>query len=254
MAKLIVSLEGNFLREYPLDKERVSIGRRPTNDIHIDNLAMSGLHATLLTIGNDSFLEDLGSTNGTTVNGKTIKKHLLQHDDVIEFGKYHVQYVNEKLAHKASAEDGAEDFEKTMIIRPSTSKPNLATPVVATPEPVHTAAAEAAKAPPVAPAPPTFKPALEAPIAMASPVGRLQVLNGSSMGRELVLNKALITLGKPGVQVAVITKRSNGYFITHVEGLTLPVVNAQSIGVQAHQLVDRDIIELAGVKMEFYFG
>ena len=119
MAKLIVSLEGNFLREYPLDKERISIGRRPANDIHIDNLAMSGLHASLLTIGNDSFLEDLGSTNGTMVNGKSIKKHLLQHDDVIEFGKYHITYLNEKLANKTALGGRSQDFEKTMMIRPA---------------------------------------------------------------------------------------------------------------------------------------
>jgi hypothetical protein len=80
------------------------------------------------------------------------------------------------------------------------------------------------------------------------------VLNGSSSGRELILNKALTTLGKPGVQVAVITKRPNGYFITHVEGGTFPIVNGTSTGAQAFALKDHDVIELAGVKMEFYLG
>jgi hypothetical protein len=80
------------------------------------------------------------------------------------------------------------------------------------------------------------------------------VLTGPSTGKELVLNKALTTLGKPGVQVAVITKRPQGYFITHVEGQQHPVVNGQSVGAQAHGLNDHDVIELAGVKMEFYLA
>ncbi len=234
MAKLIVSLEGSFLREYLLDKERISIGRRPTNDVHIDNLAMSGMHATILTIGKDSFLEDLGSTNGTLVNGKSIKKYLLHHDDVIEFGKYKARYINEALANKAGMEGGASGFEKTMMIHPAANLPDSSTPSAVTP------------------AVPAFKAPVDATITTPSPVGHLQVLNGSSMGRELLLNKALTTLGKSGLQVAVITKRPQGYFVTHVEGKTLPIVNGQSIGVQAHQLIDHDIIELAGVKMEFY--
>ena len=96
-----------------------------------------------------------------------------------------------------------------------------------------------------------------APVAETAPaepaiVGRLQVLNGSGIGKELVLNKALTTLGKPGVQVAVITKRPQGYFIMHVEGQNHPLVNEKSVGAQAYPLNDHDVIELAGVKMEFF--
>jgi pSer/pThr/pTyr-binding forkhead associated (FHA) protein len=88
MAKLIMSLDNAVIREVPLDKERVTIGRKPHNDIQIDNLAVSGEHALIVTILNDSFLEDLGSTNGTLVNGNPVKKHILQSNDVIEIGKY----------------------------------------------------------------------------------------------------------------------------------------------------------------------
>src|SRR5580658_485349 len=88
MAKLILSMDGLVLKEIPLVKERTTIGRRATNDIQIDNLAMSGEHAVIVQILNDCFLEDLGSTNGTMVNGAPIKKHFLQHNDVIELGKY----------------------------------------------------------------------------------------------------------------------------------------------------------------------
>jgi hypothetical protein len=245
MAKLIFSLDGAFLGEYPLDKERMTIGRRPANDIHIDNLAVSGEHATIVTIGNDSFLEDLGSTNGTLVNGKQIKKHVLQHGDALEFGKYQLRYINEAAMSAASTIASQEDFEKTMIIRPSTMKPIA--PVVDAGNMQSSNLQMAASSPLQASATPAA-PAEEAII------GRVQVLNGPSTGKELVLNKALTTLGKPGVQVAVITKRPQGYFITHVEGQSHPVVNGKSAGAQAHSLNDHDVIELAGVKMEFYLA
>lgn len=243
MAKLIFSLDGAFLGEYPLDKDRMSIGRRPSNDIHIDNLAVSGEHATIVTIGNDSFLEDLGSTNGTLVNGKLIKKHVLQHGDLVEFGKYQLKYVNEAGIAKPVAPQ--EDFEKTMIIRPSAMK--------AAAEEAQKMQSTVSQPAVVTTAPPPVAPQPAAP-ASTEPVGRIQVLTGPSTGKELVLNKALTTLGKPGVQVAVITKRPQGYFITHVEGQQHPVVNGQSVGAQAHGLNDHDVIELAGVKMEFYLA
>lgn len=243
MAKLIFSLDGAFLGEYALDKDRMTIGRRPGNDIHIDNLAVSGEHAMIVTIGNDSFLEDLGSTNGTLVNGKPIKKHVLQHGDLVEFGKYQLKYVSESGAAKPTVPK--EDFEKTMIIRPAAVKAAAAEAQKMQSTVAQPAVAPAAAAPSVAPPPPA---------ASTEPVGRIQVLSGPSTGKELVLNKALTTLGKPGVQVAVITKRPQGYFITHVEGQQHPVVNGQSVGAQAHGLRDHDVIELAGVKMEFYLA
>src|SRR5262245_58592286 len=112
MAKLILSVDGQVLKEFTLSKERTLIGRKPHNDIQIDNLAVSGEHAAIITILNDSFIEDLNSTNGTVVNGKPIKKHFLQSNDVIEIGKHKLKYFND-----APAAAAANDFEKTMIIR-----------------------------------------------------------------------------------------------------------------------------------------
>src|SRR3989338_10138266 len=109
MAKLILSMDGLVLKEIPLAKERTTIGRKPHNDIHIDNLAVSGDHAVIVTILNDSFLEDLGSTNGTFVNGAPVQKHFLQNGDVIEIGKYKMKYINEQPGKAEGA-----DFEKTM--------------------------------------------------------------------------------------------------------------------------------------------
>ncbi len=236
MAKLHYLLDGKQVGEFALDQERITIGRRPSNQIHIDNLAVSGVHAIIVTIGNDSFLEDLNSTNGTLLNGKNIKKHVLQHEDIIEFGKYQLKYINESQV--ASHHDG---FEKTLMMTPV----RRAKPADDDIDPIQNAITE--------------KVIIEKPIAEPTAkfeknenVGRLQVLSGASAGRELSLNKTLTTLGKPGSQVAVITKRPQGYFITHVGGNNLPTVNGQTIGVHAHALNHQDIVELAGTKMEFF--
>jgi pSer/pThr/pTyr-binding forkhead associated (FHA) protein len=273
MAKLILSLEGSMIREVPLDKERIMIGRKPSNEIQIENLAVSGEHACIVTILNDSFLEDMGSTNGTLVNGNPIKKHILQNNDVIEIGKYKLKYVAEAPA----AGHGNEDFEKTMILRsppkaaaaapkpanepapppkPSTPPPTPrpmppavkpAAPASATPAPVAAAPAPAAPAPVAA-----ASAAVPPKPAEAQPLAAVQILTGPSAGKELDLVKNLTTLGKPGLQVAVITRRPQGYFITHVEGAKFPVINGKMIDAQAQPLQDHDVIELAGVKMEFF--
>ncbi len=274
MAKLILSLDGQLIKEFTLSKERTTIGRKPHNDIQIDNLAVSGEHAIIMTILNDSFLEDLGSTNGTLVNGQPVKKHFLQSSDTIEIGKYKLKYMSEATASMSQAE-----FEKTMVLRASAvaiqkqevrnltdTQTNLqATPslndAVANVQAVAAAAATSTTAhvpatPPTKPAatpvPPAQPAASAAAALMAQGIGTVQILSGPNAGKELPLLKPLTTLGKPGIQVAVIAKRPQGYFITHVEGANFPVVNGKTLDAQAHQLGDHDIIELAGVKMEFF--
>lgn len=231
MAKLLFSLEGTLLGEFPLDKEKITIGRRPSNDIHIDNLAVSGEHAVIKTIGKDAFLEDLGSTNGTLVNRKKIHQHILQQDDVISLGKYQLRYVNENTSAAAPT-----------VTKPTSSKPAAAGPAAPMQQesnsPGNVPAAPAPKAQPAKPKEPQA-------------TGRVRILSGPNMGKELILNKALTTLGKPGLQVAVVTRRHQGYVITHVEGQKHPTVNGKPIGVHAHALNDHDVIELAGVRMEF---
>jgi FHA domain-containing protein len=277
MAKLILSVDGQVLKEYGLTKERTLIGRKPHNDIQIDNLAVSGEHAAIITILNDSFIEDLGSTNGTMVNGKPVKKHFLQNNDVVEIGKHKLKYFNDAPTAATAA-----DFEKTMIIRnpakaaPPPPKPDAGMgdtqtnlkalapepPKPAAPPPAAAASATTTATSPPSPAPaPPPPPASEraaAPAPAPGPGGPLreaviQVLSGAAAGRTLDLTKNLTTIGKPGLQVAVITKRPNGYFITHVEGATYPTLNGASLGGQAHALNDHDLIEIAGVKMEFFY-
>ena len=111
MARLVLSLDGQVMAEYNMNKERYTIGRLPDNDIRIDNPAVSGHHSLIINILNDSFLEDLNSTNGTYVNGKLIKKHALQHGDVVTVGHHQLRFVED--------DEAQDEFEKTMVIQPS---------------------------------------------------------------------------------------------------------------------------------------
>jgi pSer/pThr/pTyr-binding forkhead associated (FHA) protein len=221
MPKLVLSLDGVVLREVNLSKDRTTIGRRSHNDLVIDNLAVSGEHAVVFRAGDDIYLEDLGSTNGTTVNGQPIKKHLLQSGDFIEIGKYRLKF----LADGSTASEGEVDFDTSQPLRREFYGPGPATIQVRQPG--------SSEEPP--------------PAGSAT----IRILSGANAGRELVLIKALTTIGRPGYQVAVITRRPTGYFIAHVEGEVFPSVNGANLGSAAHPLKDKDVIELAGVKMEF---
>jgi len=287
MARMILSLDGQTLAEYNMTKERYTIGRLPDNDIRVDNAAVSGHHSLIINILNDSFLEDLNSTNGTYVNGKLVKKHALRHGDVITAGHHQLRYVDDQ-GDVAASED---EFEKTMVIEPSKqmeeqiAKAAQAIEAIATAEAAPAAPASPASAAPASPAPaapaspapaPKITPAAtSAPQPAAAgfsptstqsvdrqsvpvlPNAKLQVLSGTFAGRELELNKALTTLGSPSIQVAAITRRAEGFYIVHVDGGKQnkhPLVNGQDIGAEARKLSDNDVIELAGVKMGFFLS
>ena len=200
MAKITLSIGDTVLREIVLSKERLTIGRRPHNDIVIDDLAISGEHAVIVTRNNDSFLEDLNSTNGTQVNGQPVRKHFLQDADVIELARFRAIYSG---AHEGNGESC------------------MAT---GTPEPKP------------------FVPSL--PL--------LRVLNGPSAGKEITLDRVLTTLGRPDVQIAVVTQRDQSYFLAHVEGASYPVLNGHPIGSDPHPLCHGDVIELAETRMKFF--
>ncbi len=262
MARLILSLDGQVMAEYNMTKERYTIGRLPDNDVRIDNPAVSGHHSLIINILNDSFLEDLNSTNGTYVNGKLIKKHALQHGDTITIGHHQLRFVDQQVT-----DDDQDEFEKTMVIPPSQQRPGqaeaadraVARAVEERAEPAEPAAhaATAASDPSPSPAPQPAADATSTPAHKALPTARLQVLSGAFAGRELELTKALTTLGRPGVQVAAITRRAEGYYVVHVESGRegdYPQVNGEPIGPQARKLADNDVLQLAGVKMGFFVG
>lgn len=262
MPKLILSMDGLVLKEVELAKERTTIGRRPHNDIVIDNLAVSGEHAVLITILNDSFIEDLGSTNGTTVNGQPIKKHFLQGNDTVELGKYKLKFVADAKPGSDYNKIGlrGDDLARTATTRhlsSSSMTPTVPGGMQPDAEPMRTTSPSRSR---IGEEVSTSmvnghaaRPAAAAATAPAGPAATIQILNGPNAGKELMLSKALTTLGRPGVQVAVITRRVQGYYITHVEGSSFPVVNGKALGLDATALTNHDIIELSGTKMEFFF-
>jgi len=281
MARLILSLDNQVLAEYNMTKERYTIGRLPDNDVRIDNPAVSGHHSLIINILNDSFLEDLNSTNGTYVNGKLIKKHALQHGDVITIGHHQLRFSDQEAPQQEQ-----DEFEKTMVIPTGQQNADqlaeaerLADKAVAATvedddvqdnvgESVKLDPEEAAALEDDAPPAPKQEEVAEtishsatatgidpAQVPNALPLAKLQVLSGAFAGRELELTKALTTLGRPGVQVAAITRRAEGYYIVHVESGKegdFPLVNGQPIGAQARKLSDNDVVQLAGVKMGFF--
>jgi pSer/pThr/pTyr-binding forkhead associated (FHA) protein len=219
MPKMIVSIDGVVIKEVQLTKDRTTLGRRPYNDVVIDNLAVSGEHAVLQMSGNEVYLEDLNSTNGTYVNGKAVKKQLLQNGDTVEIGKYKIKYINEAAGPT---------FEKTMILK------------------AGAVIAPAAKAAPGASAAAHAADAATAPLKAT-----IKVLSGAAAGREVPLVKVVTTIGKPGVAVAAITRRPQGFVVAHVEGGNKPTLNGASISAEPVTLKNGDLLELAGTQMQF---
>jgi pSer/pThr/pTyr-binding forkhead associated (FHA) protein len=219
MPKMIVSIDGVVIKEVQLTKDRTTVGRRPYNDIVIDNLAVSGEHAVIQLLGNEASLEDLNSTNGTYINGKAVKKQQLANNDTVEIGKYKIKYVNE-------AQDGG--FERTMVIQAGASG-------------MVPLAPQASAAPP-----PAFGQG-----APAASHAAIKVLSGAAAGREVPLVKVVTTIGKPGVAVAAITKRPHGFVVAHVEGTSKPLLNGVPVGSEPIGLKDGDVLELAGTQMQF---
>jgi FHA domain-containing protein len=219
MGKLVVSLDGVVIKEVQITKDKTTLGRRPYNDIVIDNLAVSGEHAVLQMVGADVFIEDLNSTNGTYINGKAVKKQLLSHNDTVEIGKYKIKFI---------VDDGT-DYEKTMIMKPGTARPPA--------QPGYQQSGFGASG--------------FGSLAASSTPASIKVLNGAAAGREVLLTKVVTTVGKPGVQVASITKRPGGYVLAHVEGTLQPTVNGNPVTGETVHLKNGDVIELAGTQMQF---
>lgn len=199
MAKIILSKGDKVLREIALRKERMTIGRRPDNDIVIEDLAVSGEHAVIETRDGDSILEDLNSTNGTQVNGQPVQKHFLQDGDVVELARFRIRYVVGD-----ASESGHQGNKNGHLSGKSSS------------------------------------------------VARIKVLNGPSAGKEIFLNKKLTTLGRPGVEVVLVTQSQSGYCLTHIEGSGL-LINRQSVGKGSHSLANGDVLSLSGIQMQVIF-
>jgi len=219
MPRMIISLDNVVVRQFKFSRERTTFGRRPYNDIVVDHLSVSGEHALFHTVGQDIFLEDLGSTNGTYVNGKAIKKQQLESGDLVEIAKYKIRFL---------ADDAPDHFEKIVLGKP---RPHLNEIVPVPPSPAS------------APVPP--------PVVAPDFKGAIKVISGSGAGREVQLTKVVTTMGKPGVAVASITRRSTGYVVNHVEGAGKPKLNGAVVGSEPVPMKNGDELELAGTRMQF---
>ena len=252
MARMILSLDGQVLAEYNMSKERYTVGRLQDNDIRIDNPTISGHHSLVINILNDSFLEDLNSTNGTYVNGRLIKKHALQNGDVVTVGRHQLRFVD-------GTADEEDEFASTMVIERQAGGVEALAKAAALSASLNGSASSS-------PGPASGSGSASSSSAAARPSGadpgakplavaKVQVLNGSFAGREITLNKALTTLGRPGSQVVAITRRADGYHLVQVENTSTsnpPKLNGQELGPQARKLADNDVIEIIGIKMGFF--
>lgn len=220
MPKLIVSIDGVVIKEVQLTKERTTLGRRPYNDVVIDNLAVSGEHAAVVMSGTEVQLEDLNSTNGTYVNSRAIRKQVLRHNDMVEIGKYKIKFLHE-----------IQDSGEARV------------PTAAAPRPPAS--------PPPAPQRRAFDTAMGGEELVSTGQAAIRVTSGSAAGREVALLKVVTTIGKPGVAVAAITRRPHGYVVAHVEGIHAPSVNGTTVGMTPVDLKHGDVLQLAGTQMEF---
>jgi len=238
LAKLVITREGIVEQTVQLSKERMTFGRHRHNDIVLNHPAVSGEHAVITTILDDSFLEDLHSTNGTFVNGLRIGKHFLQNKDVIKMAKYHLEFI----------QDGIRPLAAAAAAGPSTIMPGVRP------------AAPAASVMPAAAAPygSGSSPGAASAAAMDAaagevglPLGRIELLNGPNVGKSLTLTKPATSLGRPGVQVVVIARAADGYTAAHVEGEQAPLLNDTPLGRVAKRLADGDVLDLGGTRMSF---
>jgi pSer/pThr/pTyr-binding forkhead associated (FHA) protein len=231
MAKLIIKFNDVVIDQVVIRAGDMNIGRRPGSDILLDNLAVSGSHATLFTIGEDTFVQDLNSTNGTFVNNKRIAKHHLENGDTITIGSHTLTYVNENAAAKAS--------------------PNLAKTVIINPQKQEEMLADAGK---VAPAPTPAPPPAKAAPAAAEPVrvGALFILGGANSGKRIDLTMPVTNLGRAGRRAGVISRAGNRYMLLPGDEGQTPRLNGVKVGTAGEELRHGDIIEVADSRMRFH--
>lgn len=227
MAKLVLTLNGAVVGNHFIEKSRVTIGRRSSNDICIDDVGVSKEHAVIQTVGNDHIFEDLGSTNGSTLDGERITKHILQNGDTVMLGAYQLKYANVKANPEM-------DYDRTMMID-TADREIGAVPQSAGKDAPHVSVSTARSS-----------------LRENFPLGAVKGIKGEFAGQKIELKRPLKTFGTPGVQVAVILRRPSGYFLAHVEGAKTARVNGKAIGEEPYTLQDSDVIEVGQEKFKFF--
>ena len=245
---LILDAKGNAIGERLLDRERIRIGRRPDNDLVLDDLSVSNEHALVITIRNDSFIQDLNSMNGVRVNGRLIRHHHLQADDEVTIGSFTLRYVHEPWTEPASVWLSPETrAQKEAAVRAASAGEGQTLFHLDVEEGEES---ELLPKTEILGSPTAFPP--PAPSTVQG-TGHLRLLAGPGAGRETALTRAVTTLGKPGIQTAVISRRGPAYYLSFVEGDTYPQVNGVEIGAAPHLLNDHDILDVAGTQLEFFY-
>lgn len=211
MPKITIRLDASLIKEVSLVKKHTTLGRRPYNDVVLDNLAVSGRHARLFQEDQQVTIEDMDSTNGTYVNGHAVKRQVLQDNDTIEIGHFKIIF---------SSQSGARE----VAVEPESNPPYDAT------------------------WPQAFHDIAELPV---NRQGRIKVVSGSAAGREMALTKEVTTFGKPGVAIAAITRRDANYYVHHVEGAQVPLLNGTAVGQAPVLLRTGDQITLSGTVLQF---
>jgi hypothetical protein len=231
MAKLVIKLNNDVIDHVELKQGDMKIGRKPGCEILLDNLAVSGEHANIFTVGEDSFIQDLGSTNGTFINNKKITKHYLKNGDTIVIGKHTLIYLTEPARVREP-----DDFAKTVIINPASITREIVESRPARPAPAAIGTETAPK-----------------PTPRQQPVrhGAIFVLSGVNSGKRIELTKKMTNLGKTGKRAGTISQTDDGYLLAPGEDET-PKLNGRPIGKDGAKLKNGDIIEVAGTRLQFY--
>lgn len=224
MAKLVLTLDGAVIKEIELDRDTLSIGRRPGNDVQLNDLAVSGRHA-LISVLQNTYVEDLGSTNGTLVNGKKVRKAILKHGDVIQTGSHQFTYLADTDAAYEPTMFLKAEFDPTVMLDSNAGKEG------------REITADS----------------------RGGPLGAIRILDGPLSGKVLELRKPFNTVGFNGVKVALIARAPDGYTIHSIKSRTLrrasdvPRVNGEVLGDDSRRLRAKDTIEIVGTKMQFFY-
>jgi hypothetical protein len=225
MAKLVLTKDGAVVHQCFIDSEHVSIGRTAPAQVIVDDPLVGPEHAAIAAVGNDHILEDLRTAHGTFVNGKPVERHILQHGDVIGFGAFELRYLNPRASADA-------DLDRTILIPGLYARKKETFDEPGAPaEELSVRTARSAR--------------------VRFPRGRVTITSGRRAGRTIELDRVVATFGRPGGELAVIARRPQGYFLTHVEGRRFPRVNRLTLGREPHLLRSGDVVEVADEKLEF---
>jgi len=237
MAKIIIKFNNDVVDHVDIRQGDMKIGRKPGCEIFIDNLSVSGEHANIFTVGEDSFIQDLGSTNGTFISNKKITKHHLRNGDTIVIGKHSLIFLTESQRASNTPPD---EFAKTVIINPSRT---------VEPKPVPPASHPPGSQPEAITL--ETKPKTPETQAARRRVGAIFVLSGLNSGKRIDLIKKVTNLGSGGKRAGSITQTLDGFILAPGQDES-PKLNGRPIPMEGTKIKNGDVIEVAGTRLQFY--